>query len=215
MNLDCVATLLHVTEEVAKRGYDKFSNSSQSLPRPLLNKIVEKERLGKVFTQKSYRGKNGDAIELFPLKFEGGGDAFLFVPFWSQRPEGRVNFKVFILAANNSGERSVTLAFRFEEPENRGPNHRFWHAQLCRVPLSKSVSDEVTYDIPCYPWLPTTNPAIPLPISGGHIDLLLVMLISVFGYKKPVEDEINACAFGYGLKKSILTRISAIVNMRG
>ena len=217
MNLDCKDTLLRVTEGVAKRGYEKFSNASQELRSKrlhpaLMSKIVARERLGRVFSKKRYSGKNGKFVELFPLEVEKGGVAFLFVPSWSPRAQGGLNFKIFILAAKISGKQSLTV--RFEEPGHRGTKHNYWHAQLSYGPETRTVSDAGRIGIYSYCWLPVTNPAIPLPIYGGQIDLLLVMLISVFGSKEMVEDEIKKCGFNFDLTMSIRKRLSYLVALR-
>ena len=216
MTLDRVDTLMRVMEAVANRGFQKFTQMSRSAKRKrlhpdLMNRVIEEERLGKVFGQKRYNGLNGKGVELMPLEVGRGEQAFLFMPWWAPRPDGQVHFKVYIVAAKVSGKESITV--RFEEPENRGPNHRYWHAQLSHAPGS-AVTQGAAGGIAYKCWLPTKNPAIPLPSCGDQVDLLLSMMISVYGYKAIVLDVIGDCGFEPALNRRVVERVSWLAGDR-
>lgn len=207
-------SVLHVTEKVAVRGLSKFANVSESRIRRLFhpnvrNKIVGQDRVNQIFKLREYRGKLNETIELIPLHVSEKGPGVLFVPYWTTRPDG-LHFKVFVTVVPAMAAGAPTMSFRYEMPENRG-RHAFWHMQLSYLPEAKVVAAGGGDGIPVFPWLPTKDPAVPLPSEGDGVDLLLNALISIYGYEDEVKAEIRNCGFDGALQSLIVRRVDELV----
>ena len=207
-------SVLHVTERVAVRGLSKFDNVSEGRIRRLfrpnvLNKIVGQDRVNQIFKQNEYRGKLNGTIELIPLHVSEKGPGVLFVPYWTTRSHG-LYFKVFVTIVPAVAAGAPTMSFRYEMPENRG-RHAYWHMQLSYLPEAKVVASGNGGGIPTFSWLPTTDPAVPLPSEGDGVDLLLNALISIYGYEDEVKAEIRSCGFDGALQSLIVRRVDELV----
>lgn len=213
-NLADWQSVVHLAEKIASRGLDKFSNVSERrrrrlFPQAVRNKIVEPARLGQIFKLREYRGKLNGTIELMPLHIAEEGPSVLFVPYWAIRPHG-VHFKIFLTIVPSVAANGQTITFRFEMPETRG-RHAFWHMQLSLLPEAAAVATGDGGGIPVFPWLPTKDPAVPLPSEGECVDLLLNALISIYGNDDKVKTEIKDCGFDGSLHKLILGRVEKLV----
>ena len=214
-NLSDIKAVLHVAEKVATRGLEKFSQISEHrrqklFPLPVRNKIVEPVRVKQIFKLREYRGKFDGTIELIPLHVSEKGPSVLFVPYWALRPFG-VHFKVFITIVPTVAAAQPTISFRYEMPENRG-RHAFWHMQMSYLPEAAVLATGKNGGIPTFPWLPTTDPAIPLASKGDSLDLLLNALISIYGYGKNARiiAEIKECGFDASLHNLIVARVKEL-----
>ena len=213
-NLAELRSVLHVAEKIANRGLDKFANLPESRRRKLFppsvrNKIVEPVRIGQIFKLREYRGKLNGTIELIPLHFSEKGPSVLFVPYWAMRPHG-LHFKIFLTIVPTVAANGQTITFRYEMPENRG-RHAFWHMQLSYLPEAAAVATGDDGGIPVFSWLPTKDPAVPLPSEGDSVDLLLNALISIYGYDEKIKAEIAKCGFDGSLYNLIVKRVQKLV----
>lgn len=217
VNLADWKSVIHIAERVANRGLDKFGDVSERRRRRLFpptvrNKIVEQARLEQIFKLREYRGKLNETIELMLLHVGEKGPSVLFVPYWTMRPHG-VHFKVFLTIVQSNATNRETISFRFEMPENRG-KHAYWHMQLSLLPEAATVATGDTGGIPVFPWLPTKDPAVPLPSEGESIDLLLNALISIYGNDEKMKSEMASCGFEGSLHNLIVKRIERLVGWK-
>lgn len=210
-------SVVHVAEKVANRGLNKFTDVSERrrrrlFPQTVRNKIVEPARLEQIFKLREYRGKLNGTIELMPLHVAERGPSVLFVPYWTVRPYG-MHFKMFLTIVPVAAANGQTISFRFEMPENRG-RHAYWHMQLALLPEAATVATGDGGGIPVFSWLPTKDPAVPLPSEGNSVDLLLNALIAIYGNDEKIKKEIENCGFEGSLQNLIVKRVGELVGWK-
>jgi hypothetical protein len=99
-----------------------------------------------------------------------------------------IRFRFFLLQWKDGDPRPRAVGFRLEPPEGDGAvsgqsgSHNYWHAQMI-AELEKG--DDLLSKIVGHPntWVPTKQPAFPLPAKSLG-DLLVVLLLSIYGAKQ-------------------------------
>jgi hypothetical protein len=99
-------------------------------------------------------------------------------------PEIRLRLGLYLLDEN---QLIRAIGLRFESPEGPGYHH-YYHAQLIKgfkkdelFYQQKGANDaQQNFDPACPPWLPVTQPALPLGIDSP-VKLLLSLLVSLYG----------------------------------
>jgi len=103
----------------------------------------------------------------------------------AERPE--IRFRFFLLQSEVGASHPHAIGFRFEPPEgsatsDKSGSHDYWHAQMI---AGFEKDDELLKKIVGRPdvWVPTKQPAFPLPAKSWG-DLLAVLLLSIYGTKQ-------------------------------
>lgn len=166
-------------------------------------------RKGETNLEKYIRGRtNGLRTMLFPLRvFKKHGQSwypFLRIVPATSKPMGSIDaiesFRLLLFSTDpmgvvdaNGEQRIVGIGLRFDVPhtpamtgavESLAPEmegegaHDYFHAQ-CIVGFDRG--DDPFEGIPH--WLPVTQPAIPLPKSDSGTQLLLCVVLSLYGYR--------------------------------
>jgi len=96
-------------------------------------------------------------------------------------------------------DRIRSIGFRFESPDANGAMHNYPHVQLIsrlEVMSKRSASDAGMSAANDIPWLPESQPALPLPTSTP-VGLLLCALLSLYGpnYLKRMQQELQSDIF--------------------
>ena len=124
-----------------------------------------------------------------------------------------MHFKVFLTIVPTIATNGQTMSFRFEMPDNRG-RHAYWHMQLALLPEAATVATGDSGGIPVFPWLPTKDPAVPLPSEGESVDLLLNALISIYGNDENMKTEMASYGFDGSLHSLIVKRVEQLVGWK-
>jgi hypothetical protein len=98
-----------------------------------------------------------------------------------------VRFLFFLLHWKDGEERPQAVGFRLESPEGpagkRGVgNHDYWHGQM--ITEFEKGDDQIRTLLGATPrWIPTRQPAFPLPAKKMG-DLFAVLLLSLYGARQ-------------------------------
>lgn len=194
--VDFVRLVLLALFERATGEFDGFWSDDRTRRICMLIRPFEDNRhLEKVLpSEHRLRGSfRGEKCLLFLENVErGSGKTFPILDMsWDLNPEEGypgpvIRFRLFLVHWDSRDSKTTALGFRFEPPEGPGAeglgSHDYWHAQMiAEFEKGDGFLSRVIDNAP--DWIPTKQPAFPLPAKRLG-DLLAILLLSVYGGKQ-------------------------------